>query len=166
LDPSTEPSLSIHSLYLNHYGELVKMAALMVDDRHLGEEIVQDSFAEVVSRWAKINPQFALHYLRRTVINRSRSALRRRRTVRMYRPERRQDAPGADAAALKAEGFTAILAAIARLPTRQRQVVILRYYLGYSIAETAKALETSDAVVSTQANRAMTTLKKTREDYR
>lgn len=168
LDPVTEqvPAISVQSLYAHHYCALVRMAALMVDDRQLGEDIVQEAFAELVSRWSKVEPDLALHYLRRSVANRSRSALRRRRTARAHRPERGQDVPGADASVLRAEGYNDVLAAIAVLPARQRQIVVLRYYLGHSIAETAKVLDMTPAAVSTAANRALTTLRQSRENFR
>jgi RNA polymerase sigma factor (sigma-70 family) len=164
LDPVTEhvPAVSVESLYGQHYRALVKMAALMVDDRYLGEDIVQEAFAELVSRWSKVAPDLALHYL----ANRSRSVLRRRRTARAHRPERNPDEPGADASVLRAEGYNDVLVAIAALPARQRQIVVLRYYLGHSIAETAKVLDMTPAAVSTAANRAMSTLKKARENFR
>ena len=156
------------SLHQQHYLGLVRMAALMTDDRQMGEEIVQDAFAELISRWSKVNPDQALGYLRTSVTNRSRSALRRRRTVRAHRADRAdraENVAGPEVTVLRAEGFNEVLSAIAALPIRQRQVVVLRYYVGYSIAETAAALGISPAAVSTSANRAMTTLQRLEGDH-
>jgi RNA polymerase sigma factor (sigma-70 family) len=51
-----------------------------------------------------------------------------------------------------------MLAAISRLPQRQREVVVLRYYEDLGVAEIAAVLDISPGSVSSALNRAMTTL--------
>jgi RNA polymerase sigma-70 factor (sigma-E family) len=154
------------TLYRQHFTDLVRTAALMTDDRYVAEEIVQDAFAELVARWHRIDPDRALAYLYRSVANGARSALRRRRTVRAHRLEPLPDAPGSDAAVLRAAGHHALLHAVGRLPLRQRQVLVLRYFAELSVADTAEALGLSGAAVTAATHRAVTALAQRREDFR
>lgn len=146
------------SLHREHYRDLVRMAALITDSRALAEDIVQDAFAEIHARWSTIDASRALHYLRRTVANGAKTALRRRRTDRRRLHVPVPDEPGADDAALRAVGHQVLLDAIGRLPARQREVLVLRYYSGLSIAETASVLGIRPTAVSTSAHRALRTL--------
>ena len=52
----------------------------------------------------------------------------------------------------------AIDGALARLPRRQREVTVLRYYLGMNVAETASTLRVSEGTVKTSLHRARTAL--------
>lgn len=162
IDPGMTPGI-LHAL---HYRDLVRMAALMVDSRALAEDIVQDAFAELHSRWSVIDPTRALPYLRRTVTNGCHSALRRRRTVRNRRLVPVPDIAPADEGVLRAAGHQALLDAIAALPARQREVLVLRYYEELTINETADALGIKPTAVSASAHRALRALAALKEDLR
>lgn len=166
VDAAAEPLPGAAELYRLHYASLVRMAALMTDSKPLAEEIVQDAFAELISRWSFVQPVAALGYLRKSVANRARSALRRRRTVRNFRPTNDVAAAAADENVLQAAGFECLLRAVAGLPIRQRQVIVLRYYSGASIAETAAALGISAAAVTTSTHRALRALASLKDDLR
>ena len=161
-----EPASGAAELHREHYAALVRMAALMTDSRPLAEEIVQDAFAELIAKAAGISPDKALSYLRKSVANRARSALRRRRTVRNYRPGPPPTVGPADERVLQADGFNVLLRAVGDLPIRQRQVIVLRYYTGASIAETAAALGISQAAVTTSTHRALRALATFKDDLR
>lgn len=158
------PAVTPESLHAKHFHDLVRTAALMIDDRFRAEEIVQDAFAGLVARWRDVDPDRALAYLYRAVANGARSALRRRRTVRAHPPDRPGALPGADAEVLRNAGYDALLRAVAALPRRQRDVLVLRYYSELSIAETAAALGLSQAAVTTAAHRAITALSRRKEE--
>lgn len=162
----TEPPTGATELYRAHYASLVRMAALMTDSRSLAEEIVQDAFAEFIARSSHVQPVAALGYLRKSVANRARSALRRRRTARNYRPSPRGSAAAADESVLRAAGSDLLLRAVAGLPIRQTQVMVLRYYSGASISETAAALGISAAAVTTSTHRALRALAPLKDDLR
>lgn len=149
---------SPEALYSRYYVTLVRTAALMTDDRGLAEEVVQEAFAQILTRWATIEPGKRLAYLYRSVANGARSTLRRRRTARSYRPEPQLHQPGADAPVLQAAGYEALLAAVAVLPPRQRQVLVLRFYAELSVADTAEALGIKPAAVSVATHHALKAL--------
>lgn len=159
-------STSPEQLWSKHYGQLVRLAALMTDSVPLAEEIVQDAFTELWQRRQDITPGKERAYLRRSVANRSRSLLRRRRVQRRHPDAPPGVAPPADHRVLQAAGHDLLLAAIASLPMRQRQVIVLRYYAEAPIAETAAALGISQAAVTTSAHRALTTLALSKETLR
>lgn len=154
------------SLHHRYFADLVRTAALMTDDRFTAEEIVQDAFEQLIARWDRIDPERALGYLYRSVTNGAKSALRRRRTARSHGPQLLAPEPAAEAAVLRATGYQALLSAVARLPLRQRQVLVLRYFSELSIADTAEALGLSATAVTAATHRAVKALAHLREEFR
>ena len=99
-------------------------------------------------------------YLRTAVVNGSRSVLRRRRTARAYTPPHTADARSAESLAMLSAEHQAVVSALGRLPRRQREVLVLRYYGGLSEAEIAGALGIRPGTVKSTANRGMTSISK------
>lgn len=151
------------TMFLMHYLDLVRLARLLLDDRETAEEIVQDVFAAMQSRWRKFpDDGAALRYLRTAVVNRSRSALRRRITHRKHDAERPMPppAPAAEDTALARWERARIRDAVAVLPHRQREVIALRYFQNLSVAETAAVLKVSPGAVTSSASRALGAIEK------
>ena len=158
---------AVEQLYAAHYRRLVRLSALLVGDPETAEEIVQDSFVAMHGRWGSLrDPDKALAYLRQTVVNRSRSALRHRRVRARYVPGLAPDLPGADEDVLATERRTLVLEALRSLPDRQREVLALRYYLDLSEAEIAETLGISKGSVKTHASRGVAALRSQMEDAR
>lgn len=150
-------------LYRDAYRDLVRLAALLVDDRGVAEELVQDAFvatARVRARGGLLDPGAAPAYLRSAVLNRARSQLRkrdvRRRHLRSVAPP--PSAPAADGPTLAHDETRRMLDALARLPDRQRAVLVLRYYGELTEAEIADALGISAGSVKTHAHRGLAAL--------
>lgn len=158
-DPTILAPATPESLYRGHRVSLLTVATLMLDDREQAKEVVQDAFVELISRWDTINSSHALGYLYTTVNNRSRSWLRRRRTARANEGASVPVVPGADISVLQSDGYRTILAAVRRLPTKQRQVILLRYYADLDIAATAGVLNISGNAVAVNSYRALQTLR-------
>ncbi|WP_196073144.1 RNA polymerase sigma factor [Nakamurella alba] len=154
------PLLSIEDLHHDHFTPLVRMAALMTNDRQVAEDAVQDAFAGLIAHLDEVAPDRRLAYLRRSVTNGATSALRRRRTRRLFRAPAAGSHPAAEDEVLAAEGFGEVLGAIRELPVRQRQILVLRYYVGLSLADTAESLGTTSAAVATAARRALLAVQK------
>ena len=150
---------ALEQLYAAHYTALVRLGVLLVRDQGLAEDVVQDSFVAMHQRWDRIDPDRAAAYLRQTVVNRARSALRHRTVVARHRPEPLPDGTPADEPALLAERRARVLDALAALPTRQREVLVLRHYLDLSEAEIAATLGISRGAVKSHASRAAATLR-------
>ena len=74
---------AVTELYSVHHQALQRLAALLVQDAHLAEEIVQESFVAMHRSWPRVrDPDAALAYLRQAVVNRSRSVIRHRSAPR------------------------------------------------------------------------------------
>jgi RNA polymerase sigma-70 factor (sigma-E family) len=153
------PAVRVEDLYAEHRLGLVRLAMLLVDDVQSAEDVVQDAFAAFVTKGPRLRDQkAALGYLRTSVVNGSRSALRRRRTARGYTPPWEPDRPDPSDHAVLAEEHREVIAALNKLAPRQREVLVLRYWSGLSEAEIADALGISRGAVKSTASRAMDAL--------
>ena len=155
---------AVTRLYVAHYRPLVRLATLLLHDQGAAEEIVQDAYVALHGRWPRLrDADKALGYLRISVLNRCRSALRHRRVVRAYLAVTRPaaDAPSAESGALELIRHQAVLAALRALPTRQREAVVLRYYADLSEAETAALMGVSRGAVKSHTFRGLAALKQT-----
>lgn len=153
---------ALERLYAAHWRELVRLSVLLVRDTATAEEVVQDAFVAVHARWGRLrDPDLALAYLRQSVVNRSRSALRHRSVVARHleRTRRPADVPGADQAALDGDLRAGVLDALRALPQRQREVLVLRYYLDLSEAQIADTLGISPGSVKSHASRGAAALR-------
>ena len=159
---------ALEQLYAAHWRQLVRLSVLLVRDVATAEEIVQDAFVAVHDRWSKLRDHDrALAYLRQSVVNRSRSALRHRGVVARHaaRETAPPAVPGAEENALARDRRGAVLDAMRELPDRQREVLALRYYLDLSEAQIAEALGISKGAVKSHASRGSATLRSLLSDY-
>src|SRR5262245_54840485 len=132
----------------------------------MAEEITQDAFVVLHGRWSRLrDPDRAVAYLRQTVVNRSRSALRHRGVVERFlsRQAPVAHAPSAEAGALESAEFDRVLVAVRALPARQREAVVLRYYADLAEGEIAEAMGVSRGAVKSHLFRAMTALRRSME---
>ena len=124
------PAEAVTALYRAHALGLIRLAVVMLGDRPAAEDAVQEAFCGLYRRWHHLSDTGkALSYVRSSVINSCRTVLRRRRQAG---PDPSTgDPPGesAEALALIGEEHRQVLAAIRRLPARQREVLVLRFYL-------------------------------------
>jgi RNA polymerase sigma-70 factor (sigma-E family) len=160
---------AVTQLYTAHYAALVRLASLLV--RHSGEaeEIVQDAFVAMHSKWRRLrDPDKALGYLRRTIVNKARSTQRHHnvadRHLHAEIPDARRNEPSAEHRALDTETRTSVMSALHKLPTRQREVLVLRYYSDLSEYDIAETLGISRGAVKSHASRGIRTLRTTLED--
>jgi RNA polymerase sigma-70 factor (sigma-E family) len=154
---------ALEQLYVAHWRGLVRLAVLLLRDQGAAEEVVQDSFVQMHLRWRSLrDPDKALAYLRQSVVNRSRSALRHRGVVERYvaaQPPVLSPAEAADTPALVHDRRDAVLDALRALPTRQREVLVLRHYLELSETEIADTLGISRGSVKAHASRGTAALR-------
>lgn len=143
-------SRAVTALYLAHYRPLVRLAALLVPDLASAEEIVQDAFVAVHSAWRKLpDADHALSYLRRSVVDRSRS-VRRHQVV--------AEAGWGQEAGGEPER-SAFISALWTLPARQREVVVLRYFADLPETQVAAATGITQDAVRDHAVQAMSSLR-------
>ena len=140
-----------------HYSHLVRLARHLVDDPAEAEDVVMDAFVGLSRRWQHVRrTEDAFFYLRTSVVNGSRSRLRRLKVARERRhTQLDRDAAPADQAAMAHLEQEAVVRALRVLPRRQREVLVLRYYDGASEAEIAEVLGISVGSVKTHASRGL-----------
>jgi RNA polymerase sigma-70 factor (sigma-E family) len=159
---------ALTNLYAAHWHSLVRLSWLLVRDQHVAEETVQDAFVAMHSRWSQLRDQdLALAYLRRCVVNSSRSVLRHRRVEDRYLSAETTartshgmtTEPSAETRALEHAAGDRLVSALGRLPRRQREVLTLRYYLDLTEAQIADALNISTGSVKAHAHRGLAALR-------
>ena len=137
------------ALYRERYEPMVRLAFLMIGDRAVAEELVQDAFVSVHRSWHRATQPSA--YLRAAVVNACRSWGRRRSLELLRRP------PAPDPAELVADELWDV---IATLPPRQRAAIVLWFYEDLPDEEIAELLGCRVATVRTSVFRALAKLRK------
>ncbi|WP_203978873.1 sigma-70 family RNA polymerase sigma factor [Planotetraspora silvatica] len=150
------PDVEVVALYRDHRLHLVRLAVLLVGDQETAEDIVQDVFARLHGKWRP--GVTTLAYVRTCVLNAARSVLRRR-AVALRRTERVTDlVDSAETAALVGESRREVLVALGRLPRRQREALVLRYYLDLPESEIAEIMRVRRSTVRSTTARALARL--------
>lgn len=163
------PSTPLAAMHREHYRSLVKLASLLIDDRSTCEEVVQDAFIAVFRSPTRLRDESRLPaYLRSAVLNGARSHLRKRQVRTRLRSV---DAPitevtSAEAGALLADEKRAVVEALRSLPDRQRDVLVLRFYLDLSESEIANTLGIGAGTVKTHTRRGLDALARQLETQR
>ncbi|WP_217702432.1 SigE family RNA polymerase sigma factor [Nocardioides guangzhouensis] len=158
---------AVASLFRSQHRRLVGLAALLVDDRAVAEDVVQDAFVGLYRRWRHLrDPNAAVAYLNRAVVNGGRDRLRggqRAATRRLMMVPRAETLESAEQGAIEHDEADRLWRALTRLPTRQRQVLVLRYYLDQSEAEIAETLQVSPGSIKRHASRGIDALARSME---
>lgn len=149
----------VTALYRDHALGLIRLAVVMLGDRPAAEDVVQDAFAGLYRRWhALSDTEKALSYVRSSVLNGARTVLRQR----ARRPGAVADglpAASAEYEALIGEEHREVLRAIRGLPSRQREALVLRYYLGLEEEDIARSMGISRGTVKSTTSRAIAALR-------
>ena len=134
---------------------LRRLAYSLCGDWYTADDVVQTALAKLYVAWPRVrraSDQDA--YVRRTVarttIDESRRPWRRERSGLdgVDRPQDDRDVPAR----------RDLVAALQRLPEMQRKTVVLRHWLGLSVAETAEDLGISQGTVKSHTSRALVAL--------
>ena len=157
---------AVTSLYETHAVGLIRLAVVMLGDRAAAEDVVQEAFCGLYRRWGQLaDPGKAQSYVRAATLNGCRSELRKR-----IRAQRRggpapdasdaaaSDAASAEQAALLGEEHQQVLSALRRLPDRQREALVLRFYLDQTEPEIAESMGISPGTVKSTTSRALAAL--------
>jgi len=156
---ATDVEAAVTELYGAQYRFLVRIAVLLGHDSATAEEVVQDSFAATC---ADIHPaqdtDEAVSYLLAAVVSRSRWELRRS-TADPNVPKRAPDMPIDKHGEFALLERSEVMAALRKLPGRQREVVVLRYYGDLSDEQVATTMGLSIGAVKRLASRAMVALR-------
>jgi RNA polymerase sigma-70 factor (sigma-E family) len=158
---SAESDEEFRDFMRGRWPAMVRLAYGLTGDLGHAEDVAQAAFARAYASWSRVartgDPDA---YVRRIVINENNSRFRRRRVAESLvdavpEPSGPRSADTADALGDSA----ALMKALRRLGPRQRAVIVLRFWMDMSEAETAAALDCSVGTVKSQASRALAALR-------
>jgi RNA polymerase sigma-70 factor, ECF subfamily len=123
-------------------------------DRTEAQDLVQEAFCRAYTRWSRIRKYDDPYaWVRRVAWNLATSRLRRQRTFTSFlrrQREEHQDGPSPDRVAL--------VAALAKIPPKQRKAVVLHYLGQLSVAEIAAQEDVPEGTVKSWLSRGRTAL--------
>ncbi|WP_420710928.1 SigE family RNA polymerase sigma factor [Streptomyces sp. NRRL F-2580] len=146
--------------YQAHYRSLLGLAALLLDDTASCEDVVQEAFIRVHSARNRVRDrEKTLAYLRQTVVNLSRSALRRRILGLKLLSKPMPDMASAEEGAYDQLERDDLIKAMRGLQRRQREVLVLRYFADMTEAQVAETLGVSLGSVKAYGSRGIAALR-------
>ncbi|MHA6762034.1 SigE family RNA polymerase sigma factor [Streptacidiphilus sp. PAMC 29251] len=146
--------------YQAHYRSLLGLAALLLDDNASCEDVVQEAFIRVHAARRRVrDPEKTLAYLRQTVVNLSRSTLRRRIMGLRLLPKPMPDMASAEEGAYDALERDHLRRSLRGLQRRQREVLVLRYLADMTEAQVADSLGISIGSVKAYGSRGLAALR-------
>lgn len=158
-------AVAVTALYQAHALGLMRLAHIMTGDRHSAEDVVQEAFCGLYRRWDHLaDTGKALQYARSSVINGCRSVLRKASRGHVDVPMTllpEQVTTSAEADVLTGEERRHVMQAVRQLPRRQREALVLQYYLDLSADETAATMGISPSSVRSATHRALSAIART-----
>jgi RNA polymerase sigma factor (sigma-70 family) len=150
-------------LFVAQAARLVRLAALLGTDDP--EDVVQEAFCRVFTARERLSAsdEAATGYLTRAVVNLVRDRHRRRAVAR-----RGAHLIASDATAVPGFDPTerdAVVQAVARLPHRQREALVLRFWLDLPLAEVAHAMGVRLGTVKSQVSRGLAAVESTLSEH-
>ncbi|GAA2575558.1 SigE family RNA polymerase sigma factor [Dactylosporangium fulvum] len=161
-----EREAALARLFDANHTQLLRLAVLLGAESE-AEDIVSEAFYELYRRWRRLRSHdAALSYLRAVVCNLVRMRVRRLQVARRHAEQVIESVGSAEAEVLLRDDQRALVEAIKRLPARQREALVLRYWLDLRESEIAAAMGISAGAVKSHTSRGMATLTRLLEERR
>jgi RNA polymerase sigma-70 factor (sigma-E family) len=152
-----DPADAVTALYNEHALGMIRFAHIMLGSATAAEDVVQEAFLGLYRRWEYLaSKDSAVSYVRTSVLNGCRSALRRSRVLELV--PHQPPARSAESEVLSRQERGEVVSALRRLPTRQREVLVLSYYLDLSDDQIAADLGVRPVTIRSTRHRALTAL--------
>ncbi|GHF86485.1 RNA polymerase subunit sigma-24 [Streptomyces thermodiastaticus] len=157
--PDTDRDTAVAALFETHHAGLLRLAVLLGAGPD-AEDVVAEAFYQLQRRWGRIRDKdAAVGYLRGVILNLTRMRFRHLRVVRRHAQQNVEfTEDSAEQHALLRDEHRHVVSALRTLPTRQHQVLVLRYWLDLSEAEIARTMGISQGAVKSHASRGMARL--------
>jgi RNA polymerase sigma factor (sigma-70 family) len=162
-EPAVERATELDLLFRAHYAAMLRLARVLIGSREEAEEVVQDAFVSLHRNWSRLhNTGSAGAYLRAAVVGGCRYRRRRFARAAVLAPKLAQflSDPTAQDPTVDLDNADSVAAAVRALPTRQREVIVARYYLGLTESQTANLLHIGIGSVKRHAHRALAALER------
>jgi RNA polymerase sigma-70 factor (sigma-E family) len=138
------------------FGSLRKLAYMACGDWHIAEDAVANAMAKLYPRWGRLEQpdRYVQTMVFRAAVDETRRPWRRERSASHALPDVVQRDPS-DAT----DERMRVLAALRAVPPRQRAALVLRFYQGLSVEETALVLDCRTGTVKSQTLRGLNRLR-------
>jgi RNA polymerase sigma-70 factor (sigma-E family) len=151
------------SFVIGRWPRLMRTAFLLTGEQHAAEDLVQSTLEQIYVAWRRVgaadDPEA---YVRRVMIN-AHARKHRRRLKEFLAPKDdsglTHEVPDSDDRIARADDRGALLTALAQLPPRQREAVVLRYWEDLSESQTAEAMGCSVGSVKSNAAKGIAKLR-------
>jgi RNA polymerase sigma-70 factor (sigma-E family) len=141
------------------WSHLVRTAYLLTGDVHHAEDLTQTALAKAYRSWRRVSRSDSPEaYVRRMLVSCNYDRFRKRRVVEAMTATPPEVA-GRDEAVARVEERGVLVGALGQLPSKQRAVVVMRYWEDLSEAEVAEALGCSVGTVKSQASKGLAKLR-------
>ncbi|TQK50121.1 RNA polymerase sigma factor (sigma-70 family) [Streptomyces sp. SLBN-118] len=153
-------------LFDQHYAAMLRLAVLLGADDP--ENVVAEAYYQIYRKWRKLrDAESAEAYLRSTVCNLTRMRIRHLQVVRRHAEvSPAEPVASAESSALLRDDQRVLVGALQQLPTRQREALVLRHWLGLKESEIAAAMGISAGSVKTHTARGLAALTQAMEARR
>ncbi|GGN92195.1 DNA-directed RNA polymerase sigma-70 factor [Streptomyces albiflavescens] len=151
------------SFVIGRWPRLMRTAFLLTGEQHAAEDLVQTTLEQVYVAWRRVgaadDPEA---YVRRVMIN-AHARKHRRRLKEFLAPKDdsglTHELPDSGDRIAQADDRSALLMALAQLPARQREAVVLRYWEDLSESQAAEAMGCSVGAVKSNAAKGIAKLR-------
>ena len=151
---------ALERLFHTHRGGLIRLATLLGAEAD-AEDVVAEAFWQLYRGWSRLrSADAALPYLRGVVVNLVRMRTRRLIVSRRHVEWTPPDVDSAENEVMLRDDQRAVVEALQKLPARQREALVLRYWGNLKEAEIAEAMGISAGAVKSHASRGMAALTK------
>jgi RNA polymerase sigma-70 factor (sigma-E family) len=153
--------VGFHEFIRSRLGSLSRVAYLLAGDHHAAQDLLQNALIKVASHWERVSRAGdPMAYVRRVLYHEHVSGWRRDRHLRAeYSTETLPEPDGGRDEAGDVVRRVLLERALARLTTRQRALIVLRYFEDTSEAETAQILGIAIGSVKSQTSHALRRLR-------
>ncbi|NJP49374.1 sigma-70 family RNA polymerase sigma factor [Streptomyces sp. SBST2-5] len=169
--PVTDPDelereAGVARLFELHYSSMLRLAVLLGADDP--ENVVAEAYYQIYRRWRKLKDVAAAEaYLRSTVCNLTRMRIRHLQVARrLSETPPDETVASAENTALLRDDQRVLIDALQQLPTRQREALVLRHWLGLKESEIAAAMGITCGSVKTHTSRGIAALTQAMEARR
>ena len=138
---------------------MLRHAYVLTGDRHLAEDLVQETLAHLYRRWDRVAASTSPEAYVRTSVTRQFLSWRRRRSSTERVTDELPESMGVADAGDRIAGDDAVWRALSTLPRKQRAILALRFYDDQSDIQIAEVLGLSASNVRAQASRGIATLR-------
>ncbi|MCT9010112.1 SigE family RNA polymerase sigma factor [Streptomyces rhizosphaerihabitans] len=151
------------SFVVGRWPRLMRTAFLLTGEQHAAEDLVQATLEQVYVAWRRVGAADEPEaYVRRVMIN-AHARKHRRKLKEFLAPKDdsglARELPDSGDPIARADDRGALITALAQLPPRQRQAVVLRYWEDLSESQAAEAMGCSVGAVKSNAAKGIAKLR-------